>query len=137
MNARDGGFRTLFCETLKVIFNVRVVNVQAQLSHTQRLLLNTKEGGGGVGLGGRGGGGHGQTRQDKTRQETGRQETKRQETERQKTERQVREIHVVLHPSTSIPKTQKYVSPAAASWPGGSTSALFGIEAEGGGAPYP
>ena len=24
-------------------------------------------------------------------------------------------------PSPSIPKTQKYVSPAAASWPGGST----------------
>jgi hypothetical protein len=32
-----------------------------------------------------------------------------------KTERQVRKKHLVLHPSPSIPKTQKYVSQAAAS----------------------
>ncbi len=37
----------------------------------------------------------------------------------------------MLHPYPSIPKTHKYVSPAAASWPGGST--FFGIEGEGGG----
>ena len=41
------------------------------------------------------------------------------------TERQVREKQLVLHPSPSIPKTQKYVSPAAASWPGGRGVALI------------
>jgi len=71
------------------------------------------------------------TRQQETR-DMGGQKTKRKETERQKTERQVREKQLVLHPSSSIPKTQKYVSSAAASWPGG--SCVFGIEEEGWGA---
>jgi hypothetical protein len=45
--------------------------------------------------------------------------SKREEGRGKRTERQVREKQLVLHPSPSIPKTQKYVSPAAASWPGG------------------